>query len=195
MMEMSPWLRLHNCLLLLQLWIGGYVRKLAIWIIKEYRKVFQTGHYLRLLIDKNKRLLRKVKRKWKHKPFVAWFVERNRKLLLILTRWGFASNRGVFFTPKDLRSVAENQRDDGYETEDDLEQGWRSLADNLEEARRIRPWETLVKAYMQRSKVVLRRLKVLDIWFERVFVGYMFAVAIWNLRKEGRFFSDAKPFT
>ena len=195
-MEMSPWLRLQNCLLLLQLWMGGYVRKLVIWIIKENRKVFQTGHYLRLLIDKNKRLLRKVERKWKQKPFVAWFVGENRKLLLSLTRWGFTSHQGGFFTP-DLKCIVENPRDDvvddGYETEDELEQYWRT--ESLEEARRTWPWETLVRAYRQRSKMVRRRLEVLNSVFEKVFLVYMLVVAIWNLKKEGRFFSDASPFT
>ena len=83
--------------------------------------------------------------------------------------------------------------DDGYETEDELEQYWRT--ESLEEARRTWPWETLVRAYRQRSKMVRRRLEVLNSVFEKVFLVYMLVVAIWNLKKEGRFFSDASPFT
>ena len=154
MTDVHPWLRLRNRLLLLQLNLGGYVRKPMLWIIKEYKKVFQKGHYLRLLIAKNKKLLRKVKRKWRKTPFVAWFVEENRKVLLNLTRWGFRSNGGYFRTPQHIRRRAENRRsrwqsghleDLGYETEDDLDQSWRTLADNLEEARRIGPREILMR--------------------------------------------------
>ena len=134
-----------NWLLLLRIRVQGHVRRVFGRIISEYRKVYCNGFYTQRIITKSVKLLRKLERQRLSSKVVSWFILESREFLSFLTVSEFNSSSG-FNKPSRERSKQWHQfkkkmwqkeipKDDGYETEDEVEEVWRFAAQKLEDAK------------------------------------------------------------
>ena len=138
---------IHNWLLLLQIWLQGYSRRVIGRIISEYRKVYCNGFYKQLFITQSVKLLRKLERQRFSNNVVSWFIIESREFLSLFTLLEFNYSNG-FNKPSRERSKQWHQfkkkmwqkeilEDDGYETEDEAEVVWRFAAQKMEDAKNM----------------------------------------------------------